>query len=407
MMQGAHPKPAVKFALAWALAVAALTCPSAQALPAAQSQDNPQAASQLVRKVGTLKSMDGQKLVLKPDSGPDVSVTVQEGARVVRMAPGQTDLKTATPMTLQEIQVGDRMLVRGKPGDNADSMIALAIVVMKQGDVAQKQQQEMQDWQKRGTGGIVTAVDSAAGTVTVDVNPTLKVAVKTSKDTLFRRYAPNSIKFSEAQKSVFAEIKSGDQLRARGTRSADGKELVADEVISGTFRNIAGTITAIDAPNNTITIKDILGKKTVVVKLTGESQMRKLPAQMAQMIAFFLKSPEAAQAAAASAGGNAAGGPGGAQGAPGQAGGGQGGRRGTPDFGQMVSRLPAVTLADLQKEEAVMIVSTPGTGNSEVTAITLLSGVEPILTASPSITGAAQLLSGWNLSSPGGEGGPQ
>lgn len=73
----------------------------------------------------------------------------------------------------------------------------------------------------------------------------------------------------------------------------------------------------------------------------------------------------------------------------------------------MVSRLPAVTLADLQKEEAVMIVSTPGTGNSEVTAITLLSGVEPILTASPSITGAAQLLSGWNLSSPGGEGGPQ
>ncbi|MBZ5533242.1 MAG: DUF5666 domain-containing protein [Acidobacteriia bacterium] len=408
MMQGAHPKPAVKLALAGALAVATLTCPSAQALPAAQSQDNQQAASQLVRKVGTLKSMDGQKLVLKPDSGPDVSVTVQEGARVVRMAPGQTDLKSATPMTLQEIQVGDRMLVRGKPGDNADSMIALAIVVMKQGDVAQKQQQEMQDWQKRGTGGIVTAVDAAGGTVTVDVNPTLKVTVKTSKDTLFRRYAPNSIKFSEAQKSGFAEIKSGDQLRARGTRSADGKELAADEVISGTFRNIAGTITAIDAPNNTITIKDILGKKTVVVKLTGESQMRKLPVQMAQMIAFFLKSPEAAQAAAASAGGNAAGGPGGAQGAPGQAGGGQGGgRRGTPDFGQMVSRLPAVTLADLQKEEAVMIVSTPGTGNSEVTAITLLSGVEPILTASPSITGAAQLLSGWNLSSPGGEGGPQ
>lgn len=407
-MQGAHPKPAVKLALAGALAVATLTCPSAQALPAAQSQDNQQAASQLVRKVGTLKSMDGQKLVLKPDSGPDVSVTVQEGARVVRMAPGQTDLKSATPMTLQEIQVGDRMLVRGKPGDNADSMIALAIVVMKQGDVAQKQQQEMQDWQKRGTGGIVTAVDAAGGTVTVDVNPTLKVTVKTSKDTLFRRYAPNSIKFSEAQKSGFAEIKSGDQLRARGTRSADGKELAADEVISGTFRNIAGTITAIDAPNNTITIKDILGKKTVVVKLTGESQMRKLPVQMAQMIAFFLKSPEAAQAAAASAGGNAAGGPGGAQGAPGQAGGGQGGgRRGTPDFGQMVSRLPAVTLADLQKEEAVMIVSTPGTGNSEVTAITLLSGVEPILTASPSITGAAQLLSGWNLSSPGGEGGPQ
>jgi len=41
----------------------------------------------------------------------------------------------------------------------------------------------------------------------------------------------------------------------------------------------------------------------------------------------------------------------------------------------------------------------------EVSAITLLSGVEPIITASPS--NAAALLSGWNLSSPGGDAGTQ
>jgi hypothetical protein len=70
----------------------------------------------------------------------------------------------------------------------------------------------------------------------------------------------------------------------------------------------------------------------------------------------------------------------------------------------MINRLPAVTLSDLQKEEAVMIVSTSGRG-SEVSAITLLSGVEPILTA-PNTAGAAALLNGWNLSTPG-EGGPQ
>ena len=71
----------------------------------------------------------------------------------------------------------------------------------------------------------------------------------------------------------------------------------------------------------------------------------------------------------------------------------------------MISRLPAVTLADLHKDDAVMIVATPGTGGSDVTAIMLLSGVEPILTASPN--GAAALLSGWNLSAPGGDAGPQ
>jgi hypothetical protein len=64
----------------------------------------------------------------------------------------------------------------------------------------------------------------------------------------------------------------------------------------------------------------------------------------------------------------------------------------------MINRLPAVKLADLQKEEAVMIVSTPGTGGSEVTAITLLSGVESILTSNA--TGGAALLSGWNISAP-------
>jgi hypothetical protein len=393
-----------------------VACMAVAVHPSAFAQDQTAAAPQRISKTGTLKSVNGQKLVLKADSGQDVNVTVQDGARVLRLAPGQTDLKSATTITLQEVQEGDRILARGKPGENADSIVAQTIVVMKQGDVAQKNQQEMQDWQKRGTGGIVTAIDAATGALTVDVSPTLKVTVKTSKETTFRRYAPNSIKFSEAQKSDFAAIRTGDQLRARGARSADGKELVAEEIVSGTFRNIAGTIKSMDAATNTVTIKDLLSKKDVTVKLTADSQMRKLPAQMAQMIAFFLKAPEAAQAAAA--GGGASGGgaapAGGGQGPGsgqrgGQSGGGQGrGGRVAPDFQQMVNRLPAVTLADLQKEEAVIIVSTPGSGNSEVTAITLLSGVEPILTAAPNAMGAAQLLSGWNLSAPGGgEGGPQ
>ncbi len=74
----------------------------------------------------------------------------------------------------------------------------------------------------------------------------------------------------------------------------------------------------------------------------------------------------------------------------------------------MLSRIPAVTLAELQKDDAVMIVATQGAGGSEVTAITLLGGVEPILTASPNGSSAAALFSGWNLGgAPGGDAGPQ
>ena len=368
----------------------------------ALAQDTPKPA----RVLGTVKSISGPTLSVKSDAGADVAVSVPDGARIQRLAPGQTDLKTATPLQFKDIQVGDRMLVRGQAGASADSLTASSIIVMKQGDVAQKQQQELQDWQKRGASGIVTAIDTASGAITVSVTPTVNVAIKTTKDTGYLRYAPNSVKFSDASKSSFDQIKIGDQLRARGVRSADGKELTAEEVISGTFRNIAGTITSIDAAAGTITVKDILAKKSVTVKLTPESQMRKLPPQMATRIAGALKGPANGSQPQATPAATA---PGPGTGSPGAPGGGRpGGGGGPPDFQQMISRLPAVTLADLQKEEAVMIVSTPGTTGSDVTAITLLSGVEPILTAAPNGMSAAALLSGWNLSSPGGgEGGPQ
>jgi co-chaperonin GroES (HSP10) len=375
-----------------------------------KAQDHPAAADAqttagaAVKNVGVVKSIKEKSLVLKTDSGPEVTISVPDSTRIIRLAAGQTDLKSAPAMPFSEIQVGDRMLFRGRSGANGD-IEATTIVVMKQADVAQKQQHDREDWQKRGTGGIVSAIDAAAGTFTVSVTPTLRVLVKTTKDTNFLRYSPNSVKFADAQKGTIDQIKTGDQLRARGSRSADGKEITAEEVISGTFRNIAGTITSIDAANNSITVKDILAKKSVVIKFNPDSQMRKLSPQMAQRLAFFLKGGvQAAQGGAPAAGQTSA------SGAPfagrGQTGAGPGARpAGGPDFQQMLNRIPSTTLADLQKEDAVMVVATQGTNGTEVTAITLLAGVEPILTASPNGSSAAALFSGWSLGAPSGEGG--
>lgn len=367
---------------------------------APQSNTGAVAPGTLAKTVGVVKSISGNTLVLKSDTGPEITITVPDGARLLRMAPGQTDLKSAATIALADLQVGDRMLVRGRSGDNG-AIAASTIVVMKQADVAQKQQHDREDWQKRGAGGIVSAIDSAAGSFTVSVTPTLSVVVKTTKDTSFLRYAPNSVKFSEAQKGTIDQIKTGDQLRARGARSADGRELTAEEVISGTFRNIAGTISSIDAANNTITVKDVLAKKSVVIKFNSDSQLRKLSPQMAQRLAFFLKGGAQAVQGAPPAGGQTP-----ASGAP--VGNAQGPRpAGAPDFQQMLSRIPAVTLGDLQKEDAVMVVATLGSTSGEVTAITLLGGVEPILTASPNGMSAAALFSGWNLGAPAGDAGPQ
>lgn len=369
--------------------------------PSLKAQDQSTAGA-AVKNVGAVKSISGKSLVLKTDAGPEVTISVSDGTRIVRLAAGQTDLKSAPAITFAEIQVGDRMLLRGRAGANGE-IEATTIVVMKQADVAQKQQHDREDWQKRGAGGIVSAIDAAAGTFTISITPTLSVLVKTTKDTSFLRYSPDSVKFADAQKGTIDQIKTGDQLRARGTRSADGKEIAAEEVISGTFRNIAGTISAIDTANNSITVKDILAKKTVVIRFNSDSQLRKLAPQMAQRLAFFLKGAQGGAPAGEqiSAGGAPAAG-------RGPFGAGPGARpAGGPDFQQMLNRIPSITLADLQKEEAVMVVATRGTAGNEVTAITLVGGVEPILTASPNGTSAAALFSGWNLGAPGGEGGPQ
>jgi hypothetical protein len=310
--------------------------------------------------------------------------------------------------------VGDRILVRGRASDDAKTMTVVGVIAMKSKDLEAKKVQERDDWQKRGIGGLVSAVDPATGTITISMGSgaTAKtVAIHTAKNTVIRRYAPNSVQFDDAKPAPLDQIKPGDQLRARGTKSADGSEFAADEIVSGTFRNLAGIITAIDASAQTISLTDLISKKPVVVKVTQQSQLRKIPAQMAQMIAFRLKG---AGAAGAPGGGSPGGGGASGQGGAGASGGGNpngaqraggagaagngaaGGGRG--DFQQIVNRLPASTIADFQKGDAVMVVSTQGTDADGVTAITVLGGVEAILAAAPAGNAAqAMTLSPWSL----------
>jgi len=378
------------------------------------AQASPQQApapGPVAKAVGEIKSLSGTSLTLATDDGKTESVALPENVRVVRIAPGATDLKNATPITVEDLRKGDRVLVQGKASDDGKSMIAVRVVVMKQSDVAANQQQEKEDWQKRGIGGLVSEVDPTAGTATISVTTlagSKKVLVQTTKKTVVRRYSPNSIKFDDAKPSKLADVHPGDQLRARGNKNADGTEFAAEEIVSGSFRNIAGTITSVNAADNSLTVMDLLTKKQVVVNVAADSQLRKLPQTMAQRIAMRLKgqTPEGQPPAGGTPANTAAPSPpGGALiAAPGGAGANGGGSasRGGGDLQQMLTRLPAVTVNDFQKGDAVILVSTEGT-DSAVTAITLVGGVEPILTASPAGR-QGMVLSPWTLGGGGPEG---
>ena len=256
-------------------------------------------------------------------------------------------------------------------------------------------------WSRRtgrsvATGGIVSAVDPATGTLTVMVGAK-KIAVNTSGKTQFRRYAGDSVKFEDAKPGTLTQIQVGDQLRVLGTKSDDGASLQAEVVVSGSFKNLAGLIATIDATKGTLTLKDLATKKVVTVMITANSNVRTLPPQAAAM--FAARAKGAAGTSGSGAGAPQRPGQGDASGGGHSAGAGRAGG----DLSQLVGRLPNKTIADLKVGDAVMIVaSQPDAGSNSVTAVTLLSGVEPILAATP---GAPSMtLSPWSL---GGEGAPE
>jgi hypothetical protein len=385
--------------------------------PVAQQGAPPAATNPATRPVGTIKTITGKAIVLTTDAGAEVTIQVQDDARLVRIAPGQKDLKDAAPIQLADLQPGDRVLVRGKLADDGKTIVAASVIAMKQTDIAMKQSHERDEWQKHGVGGLVSAIEAADGTIKISTNAlgaAKDVSIHISKQTVLRRYAPDSVKFDDARPSSIEEIKVGDQLRARGTRSGDGTELSADEVVSGTFRNISGMINAMDSSQGTITVMDLVAKKSITVRVTPDTQLRKLAPAMAQRIAMRLKGAPAdgpaggtaaAKPAETSGGGQAGGQPGGSQ-AGGQGGAGRtggAGGAGGGDLQQALSRMPAATLADLQKGDAVMIVATEGTHEGGLTAITLLAGVEPLMQAA----GASTILTPWTMGgAPGGDAAP-
>jgi hypothetical protein len=358
---------------------------------------------------GTVIKIDtgSNQLVMKADVGGEVSVTLAPKPTLRKVALGETSLKDAATIEFKDISVGDRVAAKGKVSDDQKSLVATLIAVMSSSDVAKKQDADRADWDKRGVNGIVTAVGSESVTLNVRTLAGAKsvTVIPTAKATV-RRYTADSVKFSDAKDSTLAEVKIGDQVRARGDKSDDGSKLNADEIVSGTFKTIAATVVAVDAANQQMTVKDLETKKTMTVKVNTDSNMKRLSDPIAQMIARRVH-PE--NAGGGQGGGRGAGGGRGEGGPPAEGGGmrggggqgGPGGGRGG-DLQQMLDRQPATTLADLKVGEPIVISSAVGKAADHITAITMLAGVEPIL-RSP---GKPEMsLGGWNLGGGGDMGG--
>ena len=348
-------------------------------------------------------------MTLKTDKGDVTTVTTTQKSFLRRLPPGETDTKKATPVGLGDIAAGDRVAAIGQFGADQKSFEARTVYVMSKANVAQVHAKEEEDWQKRGTTGIVTAVDPAAKTIAIKAGRG-QYTVQAAAATELLRYAPDSAKLADAKPGTLGEIRVGDELHVLGDKSADGTAITAEKVVSGSFRQIAATIDMVDVAGGTLRVKDLATKKPVVLKITPDTVIRRLPEQMATMMARRYNADAAGAGGPAGQGGSAGrgyGGQGAGRGYGGQGAGagrgygGPGGNGGRGDIKQMLDHLPAAQLADLKRGDAVMVSTTEGTDGTHLTGIMMLAGVEPLLTASPNST--RDIMGGWNLGG-GGEG---
>lgn len=340
--------------------------------------------------VGDVTALDAaaRRLTLKADSGILVVVTLDEQASLLRAQPGAKTLTDASPVTFDVLAVGDRVLARGVLAADKATLAARQVVLMTRSDIASKHEAEQADWRRRGVLGVVTAVDPAKNEITLRVGrraggqPLVVATAGTS--VVFLRYAPDSVKFDAARPSSLADVRVGDQLRALGNRGPDDGRLEAERVVFGTFRTVAGAITALDAEHGLVTLHEDESRHVYTAVVGPDARVRQLSPEIATRLA------RAAAFAGAGAGGAPRGAP--AEGEAPRWGGREGG--GVAGGEDLLERLPAATLAQLKVGDRILVASTEGSDPTRLNAIAVVSGLEALAAAQPTgRTGRSQELS--------------
>lgn len=344
---------------------------------------------------GEVVAVSSDKLSLQTKDGA-VEITLLPATTYKKVSPEKPKISEAVDATLADIGAGDKVIVSSIVPADKKSIPARTVYLMTKSDITKRNETERTAWQTRGISGRVVSIDVPSKKIVVamrGMGGERNITVTPKEVIEYRRYAPDSVKFSDAKQSSFGELSVGDQLRALGDRSADGTTFEAEKIVSGSFKMVGGTITAIDAAKKEITIKDIQTGKEMTIVVNDSSVLKNFPPEMAQMMAARMmgggtQPPGGGNVSMRPP--NQAGTQGGGTTPPG--GGGRGGRG---EFDDMIERFPNISLADLKVGAAVAASSTTaGATPNRVTAIKLLSGVEPFFAA------AAQAPRGNNQSSP-------
>jgi len=316
------------------------------------------------RVSGEVRSIDatGHKLLLTTNSGNMITVIVDEKTTYVRVPPGETTLDKATTISFTDVIVGDRIIVRGRIVEDRKSIPARQIIVMTKSDLQQREQRNREDWRKRGVTGRIIGLNTETKEITLGFREREStMTIRTNEKVIFQRFPPDSVKFSDARPSSLSELKVGDQVRARGEKSVDGSSLMAEEIISGSFRMVGGSIQTISAETGQIKINNIDTNQPLTILIKKESVVRRVPSDVVRMIEARTSQKDPKTSATATTP-NVSGSDG-----------------GSGDIQEIIERLPPIQVSDLKPGELIVVSSTIGRDPSLVTAITVAAGLEDLV----------------------------
>ena len=341
---------------------------SAQTMnPASVNSANSANTPRVYQLVGEVIAVDktANQMSIKTKGNEVVALSLDQNTDYKRVPPGETTLNKAVAVTMAEMAIGDQVYARGMISDNGNRAPVRQLVIMSHVDIARKHEQERAEWQKRGIVGSIKAINPTTKEIAVTARVpegTRQITITTGDAVRYRRYEPESVKFSSALPSSFTELKVGDQIRALGDKSADGTHFTAEEIVSGTFRTLVGTITEVNPTTAEIKINELNTKKPLTVVTKEESMVRRMSPELIAMLVPKKGQPApAAQAGAppAKASEPAA----------------------NKNVEEELEKLKTQSISELQPGEMVIVTSTIGKDASRLTAIALISGVNPLVKA--------------------------
>jgi hypothetical protein len=325
--------------------------------PAVSTQDN---SAVVIGSITGLNAASMQATV-KTDAGITVNLIFDAKTEFRRMRQEDKDLKNAIRINLADLNVGDRVLTRNKVNADKASPVSL-VIVMTGADVTKKQERDQEEWQRRGIVGVISRLDPATHEITLRMraNPSPReIIVAAGERTRFRRYAPDSVKFSDARESSFGDLQVGDQFRALGDQSSDGARFNPEQVISGSFRTLGGTVTTINPATNEITLSDIQTRKPLAISLSAEPLLRRVSPEVVQL--FTAPEPNRQPDTGVTNGSATP------------------ATQGHKDLQTALEKSPPLKLTDLKAGDLVLITGTTAAPSSRITAIALFLGFDELL----------------------------